>query len=309
MVSRTNHVDHDELVLIALGEQPDQSDRAHLNTCLTCAESLATLSAVVGVGRDAEQISDLPPPPPRVWQAIAAATSHADFGTGGRPAASSAPSSSPGLTTTPLPHFSYGASNGQSTFTGPVAGGPVAGGPVSPRPLSTGPDHVAPGARGSRAGTTRPRRRRTRWAVLVGVAAIAAAIGVGATIGVNALRGPTATQVSGGRVEASTDLSPQATPAAGASGTAQLVRRDGTEVLRLTVRGMPAPTGYYEVWLFDPDANRMIAIGVLGATGAVELPVPPTVDPARYRIVDISAQALNGDPAHGQSMLRGTLGR
>jgi hypothetical protein len=63
---------HDELTLVALGEQaPSQTELAHLDLGPACAESLAALTEVVGVGRDTQGLADLLPPPARVWQAIA----------------------------------------------------------------------------------------------------------------------------------------------------------------------------------------------------------------------------------------------
>jgi hypothetical protein len=44
-----------------------------------------------------------------------------------------------------------------------------------------------------------------------------------------------------------------------------------------------------------------------GAKDAV-LPLPPGVDLNRYRLVDVSAEAYDGNAAHsGKSLLRGTL--
>ena len=53
----------------------------------------------------------------------------------------------------------------------------------------------------------------------------------------------------------------------------------------------------------------MVSIGNLpGRAGDVTLPIPPGTDLNRYRLVDISAEAHDGNSAHsGDSLLRGTL--
>jgi anti-sigma-K factor RskA len=83
---------------------------------------------------------------------------------------------------------------------------------------------------------------------------------------------------------------------------------DGGERLHLHVTGLPPDAGYYEVWLIDPDTSQMVSVGVLRAGGDELLPLPPTIDLRRYRLVDVSAEQYDGDVAHsGRSLLRGTL--
>lgn len=59
---------------------------------------------------------------------------------------------------------------------------------------------------------------------------------------------------------------------------------------------LPLRNGYYEVWLYDPDTGKMVAIGTLPRSGQVDLPVPPDFDVASYHVVDVSAQDYNGNP-------------
>lgn len=80
----------------------------------------------------------------------------------------------------------------------------------------------------------------------------------------------------------------------------------GTE-LNVSTSGLPLREGYYEVWLFDPDVNQMVAVGTLAANGDGAFPVPPGLDPHRYHVVDVSAQNFDGNPVHQQSVLRGAL--
>ena len=95
-----------------------------------------------------------------------------------------------------------------------------------------------------------------------------------------------------------------------ASGRARLVRLpDGRHRLRLDERVAALPPGsYLELWLIDPDSGlqRMVSLGVAeDGTSAI---VPDGIDPTVYRLVDVSIEQADGNPAHsGRSVLRGTL--
>ncbi len=72
---RMSHLDGDRLVLFALGEQaPTAEEREHLATCASCRDDLSGLTEVTAIGRETREVADLPMPPPRVWDQIAAAT-------------------------------------------------------------------------------------------------------------------------------------------------------------------------------------------------------------------------------------------
>jgi hypothetical protein len=107
-------------------------------------------------------------------------------------------------------------------------------------------------------------------------------------------------------VTAHADLARLAIAPAAAHGEAQIVAGDR---LRLAVRDLPLTTGYYQVWLMNPDdLTQMVPVGVLGDLSDTVLPIAPTTDLNRYRLIDISAQAYGGDGARsGRSLLRGTL--
>lgn len=95
---------------------------------------------------------------------------------------------------------------------------------------------------------------------------------------------------------------------AGASGSADLERaRDGALSLVVTATIAPATDGFREVWLIRSDGGALISLGVLdGTTGTFA--VPADIDLAEYRLVDISAEPADGDPAHsGDSIVRGEL--
>ena len=90
------------------------------------------------------------------------------------------------------------------------------------------------------------------------------------------------------------------------SGRAELLSHDGHYQLRLETSDLADDDGYLELWLIDPTVTRMVSLGPLRADGLYDL--PPGVDPAEFPVVDVSAEPVDGNPAHsGQSLLRGTL--
>jgi anti-sigma-K factor RskA len=83
------------------------------------------------------------------------------------------------------------------------------------------------------------------------------------------------------------------------------VRLAADRTLVVEAEGLPAPDGYYEVWLLDPDSGRMLALGTLGDDGTARLPVPEGVAVTDYPTVDVSVEQDDGDPTHsGVSALR-----
>ena len=90
------------------------------------------------------------------------------------------------------------------------------------------------------------------------------------------------------------------------SGRAELLAHDGGYQLRLETSDLQDDDGYLELWLIDPSVTKMVSLGPLRPDGLYDL--PPGVDPSAFPIVDISAEPVDGDPAHsGNSLLRGTL--
>ena len=152
-----------------------------------------------------------------------------------------------------------------------------------------------------------PQRRERRWVLPVLAAAAAAVLAIAGTVTVQRFTDrPTPPPVT-----AKASLSRLGGAPVAAGGDAEVI---GSSKLRLDVRNLPLTTGYYEVWLIDPDdTTRMMAMGNLSSaalSGAADvvLPLPPGADLNRYRLVDVSAEAYDGDAAHsGKSLLRGTL--
>ncbi|WP_420113750.1 anti-sigma factor domain-containing protein, partial [Pseudactinotalea sp.] len=113
------------------------------------------------------------------------------------------------------------------------------------------------------------------------------------------------TDRSHGTVVASADL--EALPGWDAQGRADVEERDGERVLTVDLETAP-DQGYREVWLISVDLERLVRLGVLtGSEGAFDL--PDGLDLDDFAIVDVSAEPLDGDPAHsGDSIVRGELG-
>jgi hypothetical protein len=67
------HLDHDRLVFLALGEsEAEDGEATHLDTCAHCRDEVATLRHVAGLGAGTQGLGALPDPPEHVWQGIVA---------------------------------------------------------------------------------------------------------------------------------------------------------------------------------------------------------------------------------------------
>lgn len=241
------HCDPELLALRALGEAVDApSDEAHLAGCSSCQVELDQLKAVVTTGRTVT-VQDTPqPPPPAIWDRIAA----------------------------------------ELELAGPAA----AAAPVRPQAELPAP------RQGRRAGG------RSRALLALAAAAAGVLAGVTSTLAVTR-DGPDAPDE---RLVARAALEPL--PAQSAAGDARLVSSEGQRRLAVTVQGLAPYSGYYEVWLLDRTAKRLVSLGVLaGSDGS--FPIPADLDVAAYPLVDISREPLDGNPAHSSdSVARGTLG-
>jgi hypothetical protein len=147
------------------------------------------------------------------------------------------------------------------------------------------------------------RRRRPRgWLPPFLLATAAAVLAVVGTVAVLQFTGRPSTEVT-----ARATLGPLAIAPPSARGDAQVLNGDA---LRVDVSDLPLTAGYYEVWLLNPeDPTKMQSLGSLpGKDKDVVLPIPPGTDLNTYRLVDVSAEAHDGNSAHsGDSLLRGTL--
>lgn len=268
----TSHLDPDRLALLALGESADDAEaREHLAGCDVCGVELAELRAVVTTARAVPEPVELAEPPADVWHRIVD-----ELGLNGEAAETASPEAP--------------AAPAASTEPGP---GPV----PAMRPESSVPD----------AGEHSPARAKahSRW---FRPATLAAAAGLaGILIGAfGALALDSRDDEREPEILASAELG--ALP--GKNGRADVAVQRTAEGLTVRVRtnGLPAADGFYEVWLLDDSAKRLISLGALPGTGAVSLPVPPGTDLSRYPILDISLEPNDGDPAHStNSFIRGSL--
>ena len=84
-------------------------------------------------------------------------------------------------------------------------------------------------------------------------------------------------------------------------------RANGERVVRLSLAAPAGPGDYREAWLITGDASALVSLGVVRG-GEATLPIPDDIDIDRYQLVDVSAEADDGDPAHsGDSIVRGQL--
>jgi hypothetical protein len=91
-------------------------------------------------------------------------------------------------------------------------------------------------------------------------------------------------------------------------GEATAVRHDDVVVLQISARELGEDSGIHEVWLLNVDGTRMVSVGLLAAGDTGEFEVPQRLLEEGYRIVDISVEPDDGDPAHsGVSLARGEL--
>lgn len=156
---------------------------------------------------------------------------------------------------------------------------------------------VAPAVVPLHAARPRPLRR----ALLVAAATVAV---LGAAAGGWAIGH---TSSSGESSAAQAALQAQPGTADEARGVAAVHRSGDGYQLVVRTYDLPARSGYYEVWMYDPKAGHMVAVGTLGTGGRGAFTLPGGMDLGAYHVVDVSAQRYNGNPAHDRSVLRGPL--
>jgi hypothetical protein len=154
----------------------------------------------------------------------------------------------------------------------------------------------------------KPRRSRrpVRLLRLLVAAVTAVALVVGGAAVWQALR-PAADRPAPDRLVASASLEPfPAWPTAAGSATLEQ-HPDGSRSVTVTLDAPPAEGGFREAWLITSDASALVSLGVLRETTGT-FDVPEGVDTAQFDLVDVSAEADDGDAAHsGDSIVRGRL--
>ncbi len=150
-------------------------------------------------------------------------------------------------------------------------------------------------------------RRRAWWPVALAAAAGGILAGVGIGVAIAGLgEGPTAPAPTSA-VLASAELA--AFPGwDGATGHATVEEdADGSRAIVVDLDVAVPANEVREVWLIRADASGLVSLGLLeGDSG--RFPVPEGIDLAEYPLVDVSAEPIDGDPAHsGDSIVRGEL--
>jgi hypothetical protein len=288
------HLDPDDLALLALGEHLGDAADAHVASCAACRDEIESLSMTVGLAELSNYGEDAPQPGEHVWAAIATELGFA----GSRSAATTLTSRSGG---------SGGPAAAPSPESGPDST-PVADDPGAGLNGSARPDLRSVAGVGSDlpplVGQTSQPRRWSRWAAPLAAAVIGIAVGAGAVI-------LTQDRSDSVTVEATAPLTPVPTgPLAGQTGTlgkAQLVAAPTGQEVTVNASDLPAATNSsYEVWLFGDD-GKMVSLGTLD-DGNGTFTVPQGISTREYRTVDVSDEPPDGNPAHsGISLIRGAF--
>lgn len=275
MPEHSEHVSADDLALRALGEELTDVPEEHLAGCSHCQSELDQLRAVVTTARAVEPEDYPTAPPASVWDAIAA-----ELGLG------------------------RSADNGDSTETDGSDSAAAGGGSAGSEGAGVVPLSAARrDGRDGREGRDGRGRRPAAWLLTAAAAVVGLVVGVGATL----------VATSGDDDElpvvASTELVVLADDSPG--GDAEIRGSGSTRVLELDVPGLsPDADGFYEVWLLDEDAKRLVSVGLLDPSqgSRATFPIPEDLDVAEFPVVDVSVEPADGDPAHsGDSIVRGTL--
>jgi len=271
------HVDDETLAMLAVSDEVAEDDVAeHLASCAACRAEVAAIQRVAAVTRSSSGV-ELTSPPERVWDRIAAT-----------------------IAATPDPVVAPSAVDHSAAVVEPAAVDEPAAVHDSPAAVdpAAGRAHVVP--------RRRPRRRRVVAIVLSGVGVLAVLLGIGVVSGVV----PGLPSGGSETVLASTAL--DALPAwKGSSGTAELERdRDGRLTLVVDLRSgddQPGAGGLREVWMMRSDLKGLVSVGFLDGDRG-RFTVPSGMDTARFPVVDVSAEADDGNPEHsGDSIVRGRL--
>ncbi len=141
------------------------------------------------------------------------------------------------------------------------------------------------------------------------LAVLLAGLAIGSQLGDEGATTPTS---SPQQIVSSSELRPAGKAGSGSRGSARVIGADGgDQSLAVSVADMPAtaPGRYYELWLMSGQ-GKLISVGgfKVGSAGARNVEVPLPVDPADYRLIDISLERVNGDPGHSAvSLLRGPV--
>ena len=264
------HVEPDELAAMAIdGRQPDAAIRDHLDECPPCLAEYEAFARTAGLGRGAVPGFDDELPGEGVWAGI-----HREL-------ALDASLSDDPLVLTRATTASRLEPTQQAPIDAPVD--PAAAPVVELDPA-------------------RRRRSPGRWWWMAAAAAVVGIVsGVAIGIGLSQTPGPAPQTVL-----AAAELEPF--PGWDARGEALVEQgEDGARTIVVDLDATPPAGSVREVWLIRSDASGLVSLGLLdGSSG--RFAVPTDIDLGDFSIVDVSAEPLDGQPAHsGDSIVRGEL--
>lgn len=272
-----DHIEPDELAVLALeGREPDDdAARAHLAECADCRAEYDALARTAALGRAGVPEGELEAPPASVWAGI-----HSELGL------------APELAGDPLAGGRVAATPAEQAAPGPQAAPGQAAAvtePDEPRPVAELSSH-----------------RRPWWPIAVAAAAGGILVGVGIGVAIGGL-GDAESTPAPAAVLASADLA--AFPGwDGATGHATVEEdADGIRSIVVDLDASVPQGDVSEVWLIRSDASGLVSLGLLdGSSGRFVLPAG--IDLTEFTLVDVSAEPVDGDPAHsGDSIVRGEL--
>lgn len=268
-----SHIEPDDLATLALdGVPPEGGTRAHLDECDACRAEYGALARTVELGRIGARQRELETPPSLVWAAI-----HDEL------------SLAPELAPDPLATEPVEA--GTASAIAPLIAPTTA---TDRRPEEPPTATITP---------LRERRTRGWWPIAAAAAAVGLVAGIALAAATTGLFG---TGSAPQTIVATAAL--DSFPGWSATGSAQL-EVDGGGVRSLVVdldAEVPA-TDVREVWLIRSDASGLVSLGMLEGTSG-RFVVPDGIDLDEFTLVDVSAEPVDGDPAHsGDSIVRGEL--
>lgn len=269
-----DHIEPEELAVLALdGREPDEAVRAHLDACPDCLAEYDSLSRTVALGRGAPDDA-FEAPPSSVWAGI-----HSELGLAPELAGDPTVGRAPAAVVAPVSRREH----------------------VAPRRRARTPALASEGPDGT--------RRRSAWlpiTVAAAVGGILAGLGLGWLLGAAGTGGDPVDQ-DPAVVLASAEL--DAFPGWDDAFGSAFVEEDAAGVRTIVVDlDAAVPAGEVrEVWLIRSDASGLVSLGLLdGASG--RFVVPAGIDLDEFTLVDVSAEPVDGDPAHsGDSIVRGEL--
>ncbi len=296
------HLDPDDLALLALGENLGDAVDAHVAICAACRDEIESFKMTVGLAELSNYGEDAPQPGEHVWAAIAAELGFAGTRTDAMTLDSGTMERSSGMRGTFGPPAEPADSVNDERPPPEPENGAAAELNGSARPEL----RSLPGTGSDRPATTpAPTRKRwTRWAAPLAAAVVGIGIGAGAVV----IAQNNSNNVT---IEAVAPLNPvpdgPLPPTDGQLGKAELVAAPTGQEVRVNTADLPPATNSsYEVWLFGDD-GKMVSLGTLD-DGNGTFTVPQGINTREYRVVDISDEPPDGNPAHsGISLIRGAF--